>query len=94
MREQAHLIQGEVIKFMEDLNRLDDRIRKLKSHHDQTGKDIDQILISTDKLTRHGTRIEALEFGEASSGVDEPKIEKAAPKRGKPFLRAIDVAES
>ena len=85
MREQAHLIQGEVLKFMDDLNRLDDRIRKLKTHHDQSGKDIDQILISTDKLTRHGTKIESLEFGEQETA--KPAKKK---KPGKPFLRAIE----
>jgi len=84
MREQAHLIQGEVMKFMDDLNRLDDRIRKLKTHHDQSGKDIDQILISTDKLTRHGAKIDSLEFGEVESS------KTSTEKPGKPFLRAID----
>ena len=76
MREQAHLIQGEVIKFTEDLSRLDDRVRKLQAHFTTTAKDVDQILISTDKLARRGAKIEALEVGE-----DE---------RGKPFLRAIE----
>ncbi len=89
MREQAHLIQGEVMKFMDDLNRLDDRIRKLKSHHDQSGKDLDQILISTDKLTRHGNKIGSLEFGETETA-EEKVIEKPA---GKPFLRAIESGE-
>ncbi|MEM8748671.1 MAG: DNA recombination protein RmuC [Pseudomonadota bacterium] len=84
MREQAHLIQAEVLKFMQDLNRLDDRIRKLKSHHDQSAKDIDQILISTDKLTRHGAKIEALEFGAAQTQSSEKG------EAGKPFLRAIE----
>ena len=87
MREQAHLIQGEVARFMTDLNRLDDRIRKLKTHHDQSGKDIDQILITTDKLTRHGGKIEALEFGAGQVEAD-PKGEG-----GKPFLRAIEGGE-
>lgn len=87
MREQAHLIQAEVAKFTEDLSRLDDRVRKLKSHFDLTGKDIDQILTSTGKLTRHGERIEALEFG-ASQMEADPKGEP-----GKPFLRAIEGGE-
>ena len=62
MREQAHLIQGEVIRLMEDLNRLDDRVRKLQGHFAQTEKDIDLILTSTEKLTKRGARIEALDF--------------------------------
>ena len=87
MREQAHLIQGEVAKFVTDLNRLDDRVRKLQSHFGATAKDIDQILISTDKLARHGTRIENMDFG------DQPVQREEAAKAGKPFLRAIDAGE-
>lgn len=86
MREQAHLIQGEVIKFTQDLSRLGDRVRKLQSHFVTTSKDIDQILITTDKLTKRGSKIEALEFGEKpveneAEGEDQP---------GTPFLRAIE----
>ncbi|NKB51494.1 MAG: DNA recombination protein RmuC [Rhizobiaceae bacterium] len=88
MREQAHLIQGEVIKFTEDLSRLDDRVRKLQSHFVSTAKDIDQILISTEKLTRHGAKIESLEFGAASQEPDQEELP------GKPFLRAIDGGDS
>ncbi|MEN0041320.1 MAG: DNA recombination protein RmuC [Pseudomonadota bacterium] len=84
MREQAHLIQAEVAKFMTDLARLDDRIAKLKTHHDQTGKDIDQIITSTGKLTRHGARIESLEFGAQQVQASEKG------EAGKPFLRAIE----
>lgn len=84
MREQAHLIQGEIKSFTEDLSRLDDRVRKLQSHFATTAKDVDQILISTDKLTRRGHKIEALDFGDAKPA--EPAVEE----KGKPFLRAIE----
>ncbi|TIS77563.1 MAG: DNA recombination protein RmuC [Mesorhizobium sp.] len=63
MREQAHLIQGEVIRLMEDVSRLDERVRKLQSHFGQSAKDIDDILVSTSKVTKRGQKIEALEFG-------------------------------
>ena len=65
MREQAHLIQGEVIRLMEDVGRLDERVRKLQTHFMQANKDIDDILISASKVTRRGQKIEALEFGDA-----------------------------
>ena len=32
MREQAHVIQGEVAHLMDDLSRLDERVRKLQGH--------------------------------------------------------------
>ncbi len=87
MREQAHLIQGEVMKFTEDLMRLDERVRKLQSHFATTTRDVDNILITTDKLTRRGAKIEALEFGAAQ--VEKDKKGEA----GKPFLRAIEGGE-
>lgn len=62
MREQAHLIQGEVALLMEDLGRLDERTRKLQSHFFAAQKDVEQIVTSTEKLGRRGARIEALEL--------------------------------
>ncbi|MGH6760532.1 MAG: DNA recombination protein RmuC [Phyllobacterium sp.] len=64
MREQAHLIQAEVIRLMEDVTRVDERVRKLQIHFQQTGRDIDDILVSTSKVTKRGQKIEGLEFGE------------------------------
>ncbi|WP_306117436.1 MULTISPECIES: DNA recombination protein RmuC [unclassified Roseitalea] len=92
MREQAHLIQGEVLRLMEDLNRLDDRVRKLSTHFGQASKDIDDILVSTDKLTKRGRKIEGLEFdepsgsGQAAGGDDRT----AQSKTGGLRLRVVD----
>ncbi len=72
MREQAHLIQGEVIRLMEDIGRLDDRVRKLQTHFGQSQKDIDQILTSTDKITKRSTKIESMDFQDSL-----PDVEKA-----------------
>ena len=52
MREQAHLIQGEVVRLMEDLGRLDERVRKLQTHFSQASKDIDEILVSASKVSQ------------------------------------------
>jgi DNA recombination protein RmuC len=92
MREQAHLIQGEVIRLMEDVSRLDDRVRKLQSHFSQANKDIDLILTSTDKVSKRGAKIEALEFGEAQSAgeSDEAPKRAAALGSGQLRLRAVE----
>ncbi|MGN6551330.1 MAG: DNA recombination protein RmuC [Pararhizobium sp.] len=91
MREQAHLIQGEVIRLMEDLGRLDDRVRKLQGHFIQAEKDIDMILTSTEKLTKRGAKIEALEL-DAPDG--KKPSEKAAASgeaaAGRLKLRVVD----
>lgn len=62
MREQAHLIQAEILHLMKDLSLLDERVGKLQTHFQQAGRDIEQIQISTGKLSRRGAKIEALEF--------------------------------
>ncbi len=63
MREQAHVIQDEVRKLMDDVGRLDERVLKLQSHFGQATKDVEDILISTRKLKQRGARIDGLEFG-------------------------------
>ncbi|GHD14909.1 DNA recombination protein RmuC [Tianweitania populi] len=93
MREQAHLIQGEVVRLMEDVGRLDDRVRKLQTHFGQTGKDIDDILVSTKKLTSRGAKIEALELG--SEAVGEEAVKRPGPtihdqRSGQLRLRVVD----
>ncbi len=62
MREQAHLIQGEVVRLMEDVNRLDERVRKLQGHFGMAQKDIEEVLTSSGKITSRSRKIEALDF--------------------------------
>ncbi|WP_457941036.1 DNA recombination protein RmuC [Mesorhizobium sp. 10J20-29] len=78
MREQAHLIQGEVVRLMEDVGRLDERVRKLQTHFGQASRDIDDILVSSGKVTKRGQKIEALEFG--ASGHDTEDMRDAEPR--------------
>ncbi|WP_026613439.1 DNA recombination protein RmuC [Ensifer aridi] len=91
MREQAHLIQGEVVRLMEDLSRLDERVRKLQGHFAMTQKDVEEILISSEKLTRRGAKIEALELqGEADPSQGD-KIGRAKDSRvGQLKLMVVD----
>ncbi len=64
IKEQAHLVRDEVIRLMDDVGRLDDRVRKLHTHFGQANKDIDDILISTRKISSRGEKIDALDFGD------------------------------
>ena len=64
MREQAGVIQEEVLRMMEDVIRLDDRVGKLQRHMGQADEDLRQIRISTDKVTKRGDRISEVEVGE------------------------------
>ncbi len=64
MREQAHLIQREVGTLILDTSRLKDRVDKLSTHFDQTRRDIDQIVISADKIEKRGSKIVELDTDE------------------------------
>lgn len=91
MREQAHLIQGEVARLMEDLGRLDERVRKLQGHFAMSQKDVEDILVSSSKLTRRGAKIEALEL-QAEGGTRDAG-EPRAPvdnRVGQLRLRVVD----
>lgn len=94
MREQAHLIQGEVIRLMEDLGRLDDRVRKLQSHFIAAQKDVEQIITSSDKLTKRGQKIEAMEFEGANAAIETAASGTAArsveSRTGQLKLRVVD----
>lgn len=93
MREQAHLIQAEVVKLMQDVTRLDDRVRKLQTHFGQASRDIDQILTSTDKITKRGEKIEALELGPAEAAktsADGGEQRLAPPGQGSLRLRVVE----
>jgi DNA recombination protein RmuC len=80
MREQAHLIQKEIVSLMEDVGRLDDRVRKLDTHFQQAQKDVELILTSSQKVTKRGTKITDLEFEET----------KAVEADKRPNLKAVE----
>jgi DNA recombination protein RmuC len=69
MRDAAHEIRTEVGRLMDDVGRLRDRVIKLQQHFGQLGEDVAQVLVSADKITKRGGRIETLEFD------DEPPRE-------------------
>jgi DNA recombination protein RmuC len=86
MREQAHLIQGEVVRLMDDVNRLDDRVRKLQGHFGMAQKDIEEVLTSSGKITSRTRKIEALDF---TTPEPEKKV-AAVVSTGQLKLRVVD----
>ena len=70
MREQAGVIQAEVVKMMDDVGRLDKRVGNLQSHFDLAVKDVREIRISTDKIVKKGENIDALHFEDDTSASD------------------------
>ena len=78
MREQAHVIQAEVTRLIEDVRRLRDRVGKLDTHFRQVGEDVSGVVTSADKILKRGERIEAMEFETAAVA---PVAQDAAASR-------------
>lgn len=81
MREQAHMIQDEVRKLLEDVGRLKDRVGKLDTHFRQAQEDVGQITTSADKILKRGERIDAMDF-QPVAGTSER--EALPPAQGRP----------
>jgi len=87
MREAADQIRTEVGRMTDDLGRLRERVLKLQQHHTQTGEDLRQILISSDKIDKRAARIEELDFG------DEAAAPAAANVIAAPLQRRLEAGE-
>jgi DNA recombination protein RmuC len=72
MREQAGLIQKEVLLLLEDVARLDKRVENLQTHFGQASRDISDIRISTDKVVKRAGRIEDMQLGEDGPAAELP----------------------
>jgi DNA recombination protein RmuC len=64
MRDQAHVIQAEVGKLLEDVRRLAERTAKLDNHFRQAQEDVGQIVASSEKIVRRSERIDTMEFSQ------------------------------
>lgn len=72
MREQAGEIQKTVGLLLEDVRRLDDRVEKLKSHFAATEKDLRDVDVSADRITKRGQRILDVDLGEEPVALPKP----------------------
>ena len=81
LREQAGAIQAEIAALLRDVDRLDERVGKLQRHFELTSEDLRKIRISTEKVTKRGERIEALEVGELQGKAIEPDKESPPKPR-------------
>jgi len=70
MREQAGVIQIEVLKLLDNVGRLDDRVGNLQKHFTMAQKDIGEIQTSTGKITRNAERIEDIQLEDETPADD------------------------
>ena len=78
MREQASVIQREMVALIDDVARLDDRVLSLRKHFDQANEDIRQVTISAGKITMRAERIEEVQLEDAS---DEAPVIPSSTER-------------
>jgi len=94
MREQAHLIQGEVALLMDDVRRLDERTRKLQTHFGQAQRDVEMMLTSSEKVLARGDKIESLDFSTSTKEIPHSEVEHlrriADARAGAAKLRVVD----
>ncbi len=78
MREQAGQIKVEVVKLMEDVVRMRDRVLNLQKHFGMATQDVEKLLVSSEKITKRGSRIEQLDLPEPQTrpivGKDRPRL--------------------
>jgi DNA recombination protein RmuC len=84
MREAADKILTEVGLMIGDVQRLKDRVDNLDRHFGTVNKDIEQIVVSADKILSRGEKIQTVEFS------DEAPTAQIIPA---PIQRKIGAAE-
>ncbi len=84
IREEARIIQTEVQKLLEDIGRLSDRVGKLDNHFRQAQDDVSMIRTSTEKISKRGQKIEALEFDDKPEGT---------PSASQPVQQTLRIVE-
>ncbi len=80
MREQAHVIQKEVVHLLQDTERLRTRVIDLQRHFGQASGDIEKLVISSDKITKRGLRIEQMDLDEPDQASAAALSDTVKPK--------------
>jgi DNA recombination protein RmuC len=78
VREEAHVIQAEVRRLVEEVERLQTRVAKLDGHFKLAQEDVDQIITSAGKIARRGTRIDRMDFSTPLAEIAAEPFDKAA----------------
>jgi DNA recombination protein RmuC len=61
-RRMAHVIKDELGKLAKDFARFDERMKRLASHIEQASRDVGEVRISSDKISRRFQQIERVEL--------------------------------
>lgn len=78
MREQTHVIKAEVVRLLEDVERLRERASDLRRHFDMANADLDKLTTSADRIGKRGVKIGSLDV--------EPEIRQVPVEGSRPQL--------
>lgn len=90
MKEAAGVIQIEVMKMLEDVERLDKRVGHLEAHFALAEKDIREIRTSTGKITRRGDQIQDIQLSESDVPAIEGALDGLPEDDDRPLLRTVE----
>lgn len=57
MREQAHVIKAEVVRLLDDVERLKERASDLRRHFDMANVDLEKLTTSAERIGKRGVKI-------------------------------------
>ena len=78
MREEAHTIQAEVGKLVDDVRGLTERAARLETHFRQAQEDLAGVGAASARIARRGERIEAMDFAREGETGDAPRLARGA----------------
>ena len=70
-RKQIHVIRDALGKLAKDFTRFDERMAALARHIDQASRDVQDVQVSSRKISAHFRKIESAELDELDGGEDE-----------------------
>jgi DNA recombination protein RmuC len=74
-REQVHIIKNELSRLGKDFARFDERMKKLADHIRQANQDVDEVHVSSRKISQRFARIEAVDLEPPQLEMETPVME-------------------
>jgi DNA recombination protein RmuC len=80
-RKQIHVIKDALAKLAKDFNLFDDRMKKLADHIRLAGKDVEEIHVSSRKITQRFEQIESVQLEERAAADNVVRLADTSQKR-------------
>ena len=78
-RKQIHVIKDALAKLAKDFHRFDERMNALARHIEQAGRDVQEVQVSSRKITAHFQKIESARLDELDEAEKEPAVPAVQP---------------